>query len=96
MYEVKCDGTMVFTYQDHVRVQLVGNDGRFALSFASSSNLRCFCFSSIYFSRALLSDLCMIIDMIQRNTTIPNAIKIYFTILPPISSLLYNTLARCQ
>jgi len=86
MNEVKYNRTAVSVYwnQDHTCVQLVGNDGRFAFSFASSSNLRCFCFSSMYRSRVRLSDFCMTIDMIQSSTTTPKAIMIYFTILPPI------------
>lgn len=86
MNEVKYNRTAVSVYwnQDRTWVQLVGNDGRFNFSFASSSNLRCFCFSSMYLSRARRSNFCMMIDMIQSSTTTPKAIMIYFMILPPI------------
>jgi hypothetical protein len=88
-YCVKSNGTGQWSIgQNRARAQLVGNEGRFAFSFASSSNLRCFCFSSMYLSRAFRSDFCMINEMIQSSTTIPKAIKMYLTILPPVSLLI--------
>lgn len=69
------------------------NEGRFALSFASSSRLRCACFIFIYSSRDFFSDFCITNETIQSTTTTPRAIKIYITTLPPVFHII---IARCS